>query len=431
MKECKATREQMNQVCESPEDDGIHEYVGTDLDKLVENLWRNDYEGEFGNEFQTAKNKADEDNLLNDDDIDDIMIFQTQSLRRKQSVDCEMIEKWPSSPRLRITDQEGSLLTDEIRIEEQKNAGDRTGNQSISHVHVTETTKDKLLGSFRGDALSCNSTEKGNLSQNPTEEDDLSRDPNVTISLCHNLAEEGNLSHDSASAVNLTLVAKDTLLNSVENRENTLLCDYIKGEKMDEKQVESTDPKEKEKQQILTCDDGWLSSDCKGKEMIRSRTSCCESARVGEPISDLDDVEAQPEDHVQGDREEAERCPVNEQLSDIIEDVGMDFESENNADFGNISIDLLNDDPEIADGDVNTLDEANEILETLSDFLPLESEHQGLPFPTGGERDEVEHDLQVSPMEVTLLDDDEVEQTAANESITLISDNDEEVGFVV
>lgn len=416
----------MNQVYESPENDGIHEYVGTDLDKLEENLWRNDNEDEFGNELQTAKNKADEDNLLNDDDIEDIMIFQTQSLRRKQSVDCEMIEKCPSPPRLRIIDPGGSLSTDEIGIEEQKNACDRSGKQSISHLHVPQTTK----GSLRGDGLSCNSTEKGNLSHSPTEEDNLSRDPNVTSSLCHNLAEEGNLSHDTTSTVNLALVAKDTLLlDSVEKRENAFLCDDIKGEKIDEKQVESTDLKEKEKLQVLTCDDGWLSRDCEGKEMIGPHAFWSESAcvYVDESISNLDDVEAHTEDHVQGDREEAERCPVNDELSDIIEDAGMAFESENNADFGNISIDLLNDDPEAADDGVNTLDEADEILETLSDFPPLESQHRGL----WEARSDVEHELQGSPREVTMSDDDEVEQRAANESITLISDNDEEVGFVV
>ena len=514
---CKVTRQQLK--CESQEDDGTDDGVATDLDKLEENLWRDNGKDDFRSDFQTRKDRGGERNCLNDDDIEEIMIFQTQSLKRKESEDCEKFVDRQSPHPPRLAREEGILSIGVMSNALQERRGDSLGNHSSSSL--VEKTKEKLLTCFGEEELSCNPTKKGHLSHNPAEKGNLShnsgRKGNVTynpaedgnllcdpvglINLLHNPVAEGNLSRNPIATVNLSLhVGTDTLLgNSDEYQESTLPCGHIEGKEKEElvvpheernvneeelleenewlsprdehmtekelQQVYSLDKTPEKKQgsladfenkiEILRCDERGVSSDGQERETTRSHSSSSEWACV-EINSDSDDMDVQPLDQVQGDseryalerqlgrRDEGQNCHVNEELSDVDEADGKDFVTENNADFTDASIDLLNDDPaEVNDDNVNKLDEVDGIQETFSDFQPLENdtldlpflgsykETEGFPLPLGEERWDDEQDLQGSPREVTLLNDDDVDETDVNESITLISDHDEEVCVVV
>lgn len=488
--------------------------VATDLDKLEEHLWRDNDKDDFNSDVKTRKDKGDEDNFLNDDDIEEIMIFQTQSLKRKDSEQCENLEEKQSPLPPRPNSNEQGILS----IEVMSDALQEKGGDSL------EKTKEKLLACFEEDKLSRNPTKKGHLSHNliemgnlshnsdgkgnlrfnPAEEGNLLCNPVALVNLSHNPPEKVNLPRDPVATVNLSQhVRTDTLSrNSVENRESIPPCGHIEGkekeklivqhekrnankeemvaknewlslqhEHMIEKELpqasswNKTDGKKqvvladfKEKVEILMCDRSVVSCDSQEREPMRSHSSSSECAcvEIGKPTSNSDDIEVQALNHAQcgneryvlerqlGRRDEGQNCHVNEELSNIDEADGKDFEEENNADFTNMSIDLLNDDPAVVeDGNISKLDEVGGIQETLSDFQPLESDGLGLPFlgsykeakglplPTGEQRWDDEQDLQGSPREVTLLDDDDVKEAAVNESITLISDNDEEVCVVV
>ena len=84
---CKATQEKATVLYEGEDDDGVADFSATNLDKLEENLWHKDNEDELDDNFQTNENQDFEDDILNDDDIEEIMIFQTQMLRRRQSLE--------------------------------------------------------------------------------------------------------------------------------------------------------------------------------------------------------------------------------------------------------------------------------------------------------------------------------------------------------
>ena len=558
LKACKATQQQLNQVCASQEDDGTDDCVATDLDKLEEHLWRDNDKDDFSSDVETRKDKGDEDNFLNDDDIEEIMIFQTQSLKRKNSEEGKNLKEKQSPLSPRLSNEQGILSIGVMSNALQENASNSLGNHSL-----LEKTKEKSLTCFGEDKLSRNPAKKGHLSHNPIEMGNLSHNsdgkgnlifnpaeegnllcnPVALVNLSHNSIEMGNLSHNSDGKGNLIFnpseegnllcnpvalvnlshnptkkvnlpcdpvatvdlsqyVGTDTLSrNSVDNRESIPPCGQI--EEMEKEKLivlhekrnvnkeeiaknewlspqhehmiakelppasswNKTDGKKqvasansKEKVEILTCDERVVSRDSQERGPVRSHSSSSEWAcvEIDEPISDSDDIKVQALDHVQGGneryalerqlgrRDEGQNCHVNEELSNIDETDGKDFEEENNADFTNMSIDFLNDDPAVVeDGNITKLDEVGGIQETLSDFQPLESngldlpllgsykEADGLPLPTGEERWDDEQDLQGSPREVTLLDDDEVEEAAVNESITLISDNDEEVCVVV
>ena len=506
-------------MCASQEDDGTDDCVATDLDKLEEHLWRDNDKDDFNSDVETRKDKGDEDNFLNDDDIEEIMIFQTQSLKRKDSEEGENLEEKQSPLPPRLSNEQGILSIGVMSNALQENVGDSLGNHSL-----LEKTKEKSLTRFGEDKLSCNPTKKVHLSHNPIEMINLSHNSDGKGNLIFNPAEEGNLlcnpvalvnlSHNPTEEVNLPCdpigtadlsqhVGTDTLSrNSVENRESILPCGHIERKEKEKlivlhekrnvnkeemvaknewlslqhehmiekelpqvsswnktdgkKQVASADVKEKV--EILMHDRSVVSCDSQEREPMRSHSSSSEWAcvEIGEPISDSDDIEVRALGHVQGGnkryalerqlgrRDEVQNYHVNEELSNFDEADGKDFEEKNNADFTNMSIDLLNDDPAVVkDGDINKLNEVGGIQETLSDFQPLESdglglpflgsykEAEGLPLPTGEESWDDEQNLQGSPREVTLLDDDEVEEAAVNESITLISDNDEEVCVVV
>ena len=80
-KACNVMRQQMNQVSESQEDDNKNNDLVTDLEKLEENLWRNgDDDGQLSD---GQKERNDKDDFLNDDDIEEIVFFQTQALKMK------------------------------------------------------------------------------------------------------------------------------------------------------------------------------------------------------------------------------------------------------------------------------------------------------------------------------------------------------------
>ena len=475
MKACKATRDQMIQVSESQEDSGINDTLATDLQKLEENLWRNDDDDdELCEDFQTDKD--DNGNILNDEDIEEIMIFQTQSLKRKQSVEHEDFEEKQSKLRQELADKEKILGTGVISTVGNKNC-------DVSHKsssHTLENEAEKLETSFGECHLSHYSTKKVNQSHNPVEEGNLSHNPVVTVNPSHNAVVKDGLSQ-----------------NLVENRETTLACDFMEGKDNNEmivsrkkgnvdeegmitdnkesslfkehkrekdfsplSSLKKADKKEQvvssgfEKAKILLCNDKLSTCNGNNKEVMISHTSGTESGcfQDCEPISDLDVVEVEPQHQVDG----SDVRPALGQQFEVVKELkgndekpsgegdvsGMDFELENNEYFTCASNGSISENREGEVDNVKELDVADEIHETLSEYQPDENEDlqvdlhvegshrdadEGLSSPSGEGRWNNDKDLQGSPGKVTILDNDEMEETAANESITLISDNEEEV----
>lgn len=476
VKACKATHDQMIQVSESQEDSGINDTLATDLQKLEENLWRNDDDDdELCEDFQTDKD--DNGNILNDEDIEEIMIFQTQSLKRKQSVEHEDFEEKQSKLRQELADKEKILGTGVISTVGHKNC-------DVSHKsssHTLENEAEKLETSFGECHLSHYSTKKVNQSHNPVEEGNLSQNPVVTVNPSHNPVVKDGLSQ-----------------NLVENRETTLPCDFTEGKDNNEMIVSCkkgnvdeegmiTDNKESslfkeykgekdvsplssskkadkkeqvvsssfEKAKVLLCNDKLSTCDGNNKEVMISHTSSTESScfQDCEPISDLDVVEVEPQHQVDG----SDGRPALGQQFEVVKEFkgndekpsdegdvsGMDFELENNEYFTRASNGLVSEKGEGEVDNVKELDVAGEMHETLSEYQPDENEDlhvqvdlhvegshrdadEGLSSPSGEGKWNNDKDLQGSPGEVTILDNDEMEETAANESITLISDNEEE-----
>ena len=465
---CKKTQSQLKQACESQEDDGMDECIATDVAKLEENLWKSDNDDDCREDCQTSKDK-DEVDFLNDDDIEEIMIFQTQSIQRNGSVEREDFDE---RPRL---DKEEDMLCTSV----QSKFGDDFSHESSSLT--SEETEQKLGTLLEDYNMSRVPVEEGNVSHNPVKIGYLSRNPDEEGNVSRNPVKEGHLSRnpDEEGNVSRNLVQKGYLSrNPAEGGENIMRCDYseeeeevelimscAKGKNVEEEMIIENEqlplPEESVKKKQLSQDKNdqgaWsefaenhlLSRD----DRVLSRASSIERVCVndGEPISDLDDVEAQPADHVLGrsalERDLEQNCVVDEELSHVDEAVELDFELEIDADCANIcnvSVDLLDDENEVEYEDIREKDVSDEIHETLPEFksdenkdldLHVESSYKAadetLSLPSWEGRWDDEEVFQGSPWEVTVPDDaesdDEMEEADANESITLISDNEEEV----
>ena len=473
VKACKVTQEQMNPVYENQDDVDKDDCIATDLEKLEENLWRNDNDDD---DFQTRKDKGNEDDFLNDDDIEEIMIFQTQSLKRKGSGECEDFGDCSRLVLPRLAKEEGLSTTVRMNNSAHKNCVE--GSHDVSSSPLSENTGEKLRTSFGEDHLSCKPAEKDNLSHNPVEEGNLSHNPVVTVTLSHSPPATGNLSldpvenresiqHDDYS----NMKERDDFLSWEEKNadEEEMIIDneqrppheenVTKKELPQMSSMENTDAKKQvapahfeEKLQMLSCDNRLLSHESKERDVMICASSTKQACIQNESVGNLDEVLMLPEDHVQSNnkksaparqletKEEEHRCNINEELSDVDEVPGMNFELDYNADFANMPIDLLNNSHDEEDDDANEVDEAHEIHETFSDFQPQESEgidlhlvnshkaaDKGQSLPGQEGRCDDEEDFQGSTKDVTALDDYEMEETVANESITLISDNEEEV----
>ena len=422
LKACQKAKSRLQQVLDSHADDETDDCIATDVEKLEENLWKSD--NDDNEDFQTTKDKEDEleDDFLNDDDIEEIMIFQTQSLQRKVS-DKTGNEKKDFEELL-------SLDTAE-EISEKDNRKEKFGDDlcyNKSRFSASEKTKQKLGERIDDDSLShClveesyvsrNSSEQGSVSRNPAEESHLSQNPDEN---------EGN--------------------SEVEKDKVELVMPFLKKNIAEEEVII--------KKEQLPLGEESKRDDCEVIPLLSRDAKVISRAFVqdDEPISDSDDIEARYEDHVQeisggralgGDLDQS--CAVNENLKDIEE-----VEPENNADSAhifNVSADLLDDENEVRDGDVKEKGVSGEIQDNLSDFKPNESENLNDRAENNNEvADKTLRPLSAqgrwnddevfpgSPGEVAMPEsvesDDEMEEMAPNQSITLISDNEEEVCLFV
>ena len=123
-----------------------------------------------------------------------------------------------------------------------------------------------------------------------------------------------------------------------------------------------------------------------------------------------------------------EECwPTNEGLSQREDLACIDCEWEGNSNLINVSINLSIEDLEGTDGDKNRLVELYKMPKAFSDCPSLANQGHGpsadLTLQVGEERLDEMHR---SPREVNTLEDDEVEESAVDVSITLLSDNEDD-----
>ena len=489
---CKKTQLRLKQALESVEDDETDDYIVTDVAQVEQDLWRSDNDDDTSENVQTTNNKydEDEDDFLNDDDIEEIMIFQTQSIQRKGSergVDDKEDEK---SKHVSSIDTEEDVITTNLTCTNipSKFVDDVSGDKPS--FPSAEETEQKLIKPLEDDTLSNYPVEEGNVSRNRWEKDDLTGSPGVEGIVSRNLLDnddpsgspvlegnvsrnplekdesdsridEGSVSRNRVEESNLTRNPGETGGNIAEEEEEV---SWAKKQLVDEDVIlrnEQSPLREEsisrkrlrnkkdyfEGNQLLSCDDN-----------IMSRASSIEPTCVqeGEPISDSDDVEAQPEDHMQ---ESSERCTVardleksfgvDKEISRLEETVEVDFELQNDADsthIVNVSVDLFNGENEVEHGDFEEKDVSEKSQHTLPDLNPVKNNHvnlclgsrekfpdEPLSLPSREGRWDDEEVFQESAEDVTvpydIESDDEMEEMALNESITLISDHEEEVCF--
>ena len=432
---------------------------------VEQDLWKSDNDDDTSETVQTINNKDDEDkdHFLNDDDIEEIMIFQTQSLQRKGSergVDEKEDEKSKHLPSVDTgedvmisTDLACNKFVDDV-------SGDRLSSLS------SEETEQKLRKSLEVDVLSRCPVEEGNVSRNPLEKDDLSGSPleesNVSRiplendDLSGSTIEEGSVSRNRVKESNLARNLGGSGGNIAEEEEE-VLCRrqhlveedvMIRNEQLPLRE-ESTSRKQLrnkkdycEGNQLLSCD-----------EDVTLRASSIEPrtcVQEDEPMSDSHNVETRPEDHMQENSERRtvesyleKSSGVDKEVSHVEETAEEDFEMQNDADCTHIydvSADLLNDENEEEYGDLKEENASKEIQDNLRDLNPDKNRESSkrlpdepLSLPSGEGRWDDEEVFQRSLREVTVPYDvesnDEMEAMALNESITLISDNEEEVCF--
>ena len=424
----------MNQVSESQEDDDKNNDLVTDLEKLEENLWRNgDDNGQLSD---GEKERYGKDDFLNDDDIEEIMLFQTQAMKMKGSVGGESLEE-----------KDEKFLTEQTEKEDTSAAGE------VSIV-VNNNTRDK--------ESRCNSLEKkrqrsetcGNMNKG---------------SLSHSIAEEGNLSRYNVAALNLPHNSgkiNGLSCKSVGNRETAPPLDiterkdeyemFISCEDDEEKMIEdkrSPSPKEhlaKNEVKPLTSSKTVhelteISKTVSCEDRNSTRDTCISTCELG-PVSE------QPQNHVEGRHDKTkldvrEHNEVVKELSDNEElpgdygDCVMEFELEYNEHSPGMSKESFIDKYGKNVDDFKDVSDLDAIHETLSDVQPHRNEDLDVPYesahkradclspPSGEGFWDIDETLQGSTREVTVLDDDEVDGKVADESITLLSDIDEEVSY--
>ena len=423
----------MNQVSESQEDDDKNNLV-TDLEKLEENLWRNgDDDGQLSD---CQKERDDKDDFLNDDDIEEIMLFQTQALKMKGSVGGESLEEKDEKFRTEQTENEDTSAAGEVSIVVNNNTRD-------------EESRCNSLENKRQRSEPCGNMNKGSLSHSVADEGNLSRCNVATVNLPHNSGKINDLSCNSAGD-------RETAppLDVTEIKDEYEM--FISCEGDEEKMIEdkrSPSPKEHlaknevkpltssktvheltEKSETFSCED-----------RNSSRGTCTSTYELG-PVSE------QPQNHVEG-RHDKTKLDVREHIEVVKElrdneelpgdygDCAMEFELEYNEHSLGMSKESFSDKYGKNGDDFNDVSDLDAIHETLSDFQPHRNEDLDVPYESAHKRADclspplgeglwdIDETLQGSTREVTVLDDDEVEEKAADESITLLSDNDEEVSY--
>ena len=449
---CKKTQSGLKQVLESQEDNETGTCIATDVEQLEENLWKSDNDDDCREDSQTTKGKEDEDwdDFLNDDDIEEIMIFQTQSLQRKRSQREDYEEK--SSHLLSLDTGEEISDRDLMSSSKQVKSGDDFPYNESSFPTMEKTVQklEKLTDDdntprclIKESNLSRNLLEKDNPSRSSIDEDSVSRNPVEESNLSRNPGKNGGISVEEEVNVELIMscvkenVEEDEIIEKEQLplREESVRTKQLRNERDD-------------------CEENQLTSRA-SKVMPGASSIDRICIQDGQPTSDSDDVEAQPEDHVEESnktrtlaRDLEQSCSVDKDLSHVEEDVELNFELQNDAEcthISNVSVDLLNDENEV---DVKEKDASGDIQDTLSEFKPDESKNlnyhveinneeadETLSLPLGEGRWDDEEVFQGTPEEVPMPgdveSDDETGEMVPNESITLISDNEEEVCLFV
>ena len=422
-KACKVMRQQMNQVSESQEGDDKNDLV-TDLEKLEENLWRNGDDG--GQLSDGQKERDDKDDFLNDDDIEEIMLFQTQAMKVKGSVGGESLEEKDEKFLPEQTEKENTSAAGEVSIVVNNNTRD-------------EESRCNSLDNKRQMSETCGNMSKGSLSHSVADEGNLSRYNVATVNLPHNSGKINGLS-----------------CKSVGNRETAPPLDITERKDEYEKMIEdkrSPSPKE----HLAKNEVKPLTSSKTVHELTEiSKTVSCEDRNSTRDtcisICELGPVSEQPQNHVEGRHDKTkldvrEHNEVVKELSDNEElpgdygDCVMEFELEYNEHSPGVSKESFSDKYGKNVDDFKDVSDLDAIHETLSDFQPHRNEDLDVPYESAHKRADclsppsaeglwdIDETLQGSTREVTVLDDDEVDGKVADESITLLSDNDEEVSY--
>ena len=433
-KACKVMRQQMNQVSESQEDDDKNNDLVTDLEKLEENLWRNgDDDGQLSDGQQE---RDDKDDFLNDDDIEEIMLFQTQAMKMKRSVGGESLEEKDEKFVTEQTEKEDTSAAGEVSIVVNNNTRD-------------EDSRCNSLDNKRQRSETCGNMNKGSLSHSVADEGNLSRYNVATVDLPHDSGKINDLSCNSVG--DRETAPPLDVTERKDEYEMFISCEGDKEEMIKNKR--SPSPKEHlEKNEVKP-----LTSSKKVHELTEksetfscedrnsSRDSCISTCELG-PVID------QPQNHFEGRHDKTkldviEHNEVVKELSDNEElpgdygDCVMEFELECNEHSPCMSKESFSDKYRKNVDDFKDVSDLDAIHETLSNFQPHRNEDLDVPYesahkradclspPSGEGLWDIDEALQGSTREVTVLDDDEVEEKVADESITLLSDNEEEVSY--
>lgn len=427
-------RQQINQVSENQEDDNKNNHLVTVLEKLEQNLWKN---GDDDGQLAGGQNERDDkDDFLNDDDIEEIISFQSQALKMKGSVGGESLEEKGEKFLTEQTEKEDTSAAGEVSIVVNNNTRD-------------EESRCDSLENKRQRSETCGDMNKGSLLHSVAEEGNLSRYNVATVNLPHNSGKINGLPCNSIGD-------RETAppLDVTERKDEYEM--FISCEGDEEKMIEdkrSPSPKEHlaknevkpltlsktvheltEKSETFSCEDRNSSHD--------TCTSTCE----------LDPVSEQPQNHVEGrhgktkldvreHNEVVKELSDNEELPGDYGDCVMEFELEYNEDSPGMSKESFSNNYGKNVDDFKDISDLDAIHETLSDFQPHRNEDLDVPYESAHKRADrlsprsgeglwdIDETLQGSTREVTVLDDDEVEEKVADKSITLLSDNEEEVSY--
>lgn len=427
-------RQQINQVSENQEDDDKNNHLVTVLEKLEQNLWKN---GDDDGQLAGGQNERDDkDDFLNDDDIEEIISFQSQALKMKGSVGGESLEEKGEKFLTEQTEKEDTSAAGEVSIVVNNNTRD-------------EESRCNSLENKRQRSETCGDMNKGSLLHSVAEEGNLSRYNVATVNLPHNSGKINGLPCNSIGD-------RETAppLDVTERKDEYEM--FISCEGDEEKMIEdkrSPSPKEHlaknevkpltssktvheltEKSETFSCEDRNSSHD--------TCTSTCE----------LDPVSEQPQNHVEGrhgktkldvreHNEVVKELSDNEELPGDYGDCVMEFELEYNEDSPGMSKESFSNNYGKNVDDFKDISDLDAIHETLLDFQPHRNEDLDVPYESAHKRADrlsprsgeglwdIDETLQGSTREVTVLDDDEVEEKVADKSITLLSDNEEEVSY--
>ena len=468
---CKKAQLRLQQALENLDDDDTDDYIVTDVAQVEQDLWKSYNDDDTRENVQTTKNKddEDEDDFLNDDDIEEIMIFQTQSLQRKASergVDDREDEKSeeeviptgltcthiPSKFCDDVSGDKPSFLTSE---ETEQMFGKPLKDDALSRRPFEEGKVPR--SPWEKDSLSGGCLEEGNVSRYPVEKDKMPRNSLEKDNVSDSPVDEGSVSRNRVEESNLALNSRGNGANVAEEEdkvscpkehviEEDVIIKYVQSPLREDSAIRKQFRNKKdccEGNQLLSCDENVISH-ASGRERV-----CVQEAEL---ISDSDDVEAQPEDLMHGS---TERRTVKRDLGKSygvdkeVSTAEVGFELQNDVDctsIHNVSADLLNGENEEEYGDLEEKDVSEKIQDTLADLNRVKNGHvnrcmgssktfsnEPVSLPSGDGGWDDEEVFQGSPGEITVPcdveSDDEMEEMTLNESITLISDNEEEVCF--